>query len=198
MLGDSRYNIYWYLTIIVPFIIMLISSKNKKPKVFILGSLISIFVTTTISMLAIDEKWSIRLSEAQTEQQFSEATADGANIIFGYILIAPFEAFFYTFLFGFLFWKFLFKTIDEKNKLTEYYSTAKTYELITFAFILDMVLGMLFRYFNYPQLWTSVSISPLVILYYGINAIQKDKHTYLAWISLFTLILLYGLSAYIF
>jgi len=195
---DARYNIYWYLTIFLPLLIMYFSSRNKNPKKFILGALVSIFFTTTISMLSINKKWSIRISQAQTEEQLTEATADGANILFGYIFIAPFEAFFYTFLFGFIFWKFVFSEIAMKNKLKAYYYRPKSFELITFAFMIDMALGMLFRYFNYPQLWTPVSISPLVILYYGLNAIQKDKHTYLAWISLFTLILWYGLSAYIF
>jgi len=194
----ARYNIYWYLTIVLPAVIMFISSRNKNPKIFILGSLISIFLTTTISMLSIDNKWSIRISQAQTDSQMKEATADGANMLFGYIFIAPFEAFFYTFFFGFIFWKLVFKSNDGKNSLREYYYTAKNYELITFAFALNILLGMLFRYLNYPQLWTTVSIAPFIILYYGINAIQKEKSTYLAWSSFVILIGVYVSSQYIF
>ena len=57
--------------------------------VVILASMAATFV---LSNLAVQEKWDIRQQIAQAEQKLRRACADGANIVFTFLIFAPAEA----------------------------------------------------------------------------------------------------------
>ena len=98
----ARFNIYWFLSFIIPAVVMLFVTYKKSKPIFIIGIILSVLLTYALCNLAVKEKWLIRNRVAVTEQQKSYATSDGANLVFTAIAIAPLEALIYTALWGFV------------------------------------------------------------------------------------------------
>jgi hypothetical protein len=98
----ARFNIYWYLSLLIPAFVMLIVTYKKSKPLFLAGIIISILFTYVLCNLAVHEKWRIRNQVAVTEQEKEYATADGANLVFTAFAISPLEALGYTALWGFV------------------------------------------------------------------------------------------------
>jgi len=99
MIG-ARYNLWWYLSIIVPAMVMVIGTFWHKRYILIIAIILSLFATYTLCNIAVREKWKERLELAQTVAELEYATADGANLVFTAIFIGPFEAILYTTIWG--------------------------------------------------------------------------------------------------
>jgi hypothetical protein len=101
----ARYNLWWYLSLILPAVVMVIGTFWHKRYVLVIAIILSLFTTYALCNISVQEKWKVRLELAQTEEQLEYATADGANLVFTAILIGPLEAVLYTSLWGFIGWK---------------------------------------------------------------------------------------------
>jgi uncharacterized membrane protein YiaA len=101
----ARFNVYWYLSFVAPAVVMLIFTFSRTKKLLILGVIISLIATYTLSNIAVQEKWKVRNQVAQTDIEREHATADGANLIFTAFFIGPFEAIIYTSIWGVLGWR---------------------------------------------------------------------------------------------
>ena len=96
----ARFNIFWFMWLPAPMAIMLVATRNRSCARLILGSVVSILATFMLSILAVDRKWSIRLSPEVTPQELEYATTDGANMAFTLLVFAPAEAVLFTLLWG--------------------------------------------------------------------------------------------------
>ena len=96
----ARYNIYWFLSFIVPAIIMLYSASQKKKGILIIGAVVSIISTYCLCNLSVQKKWQTRFEIAKTQEELDYASTDGANLVFTAFIIGPFEALLYTSLWG--------------------------------------------------------------------------------------------------
>lgn len=101
----ARFNIYWYLSILAPALIMLAVTYWRRRVPVILGVLFSLVLTYALCNLAVQEKWRIRNEIAKTEIEQEYATADGANLVFTALIIGPFEAIAYTSIWGIIGWR---------------------------------------------------------------------------------------------
>jgi|SRR5215831_6665641 len=103
----ARFNVYWYLSLVVPAIIMLgVSCWRRKPILW-LGIVVSLVATYLLCNAAIQTKWRIRNEIARTDEEREYATTDGANLVFTALFIGPFEAILYTSIWGVVGWKIL-------------------------------------------------------------------------------------------
>jgi uncharacterized membrane protein YkvI len=102
---SARFNIYWYLSFLAPAIIMLAVTYRQNKKLLVVGVIVSPIATYLLCNLAVQEKWQTRNQLAQTEEEMSYATADGANLVFTAFFIGPFESILYTSLWGMLGWR---------------------------------------------------------------------------------------------
>lgn len=98
----ARFNIYWFLSLIAPAIVMLITTYKKSRLWLVTGVVLSVLMTYTLCNWAVQEKWRIRNEVAVTDQQRRYGTADGANLVFTAFFIAPIEALGYTVLWGYV------------------------------------------------------------------------------------------------
>jgi hypothetical protein len=103
---DARFNAFWYLSFVAPAIVMLATTYLRSRAALVLGALLSLGGTYTLCNLSVQEKWDSRLEMARTDQELEYATADGANLVFTCIAIAPFESIAYTSLWGFVGWRY--------------------------------------------------------------------------------------------
>ena len=101
----ARFNVYWYLSFIMPAAIMLAFTYWKNTKLLILGIFLSLFTTYALCNFSVQEKWRIRYEIAKTEEEWKYATADGANLVFTAFFIAPLESVLYTSVWGLIGWK---------------------------------------------------------------------------------------------
>jgi amino acid transporter len=112
----ARFNIYWYLSFIVPAIVMLLATFWRRKSLLILGILISLAATYILCNISVQEKWDTRMQIAQTEEESKYATADGANIVFTVYITGPFEAILHTSFWGILGWKVWPRIRQKKRK----------------------------------------------------------------------------------
>ena len=101
----ARFNIYWFLWLLAPAVIMIASTYWRRISVLVLGIALSLVSTYLLSNMAVAEKWRIRNEVAATEEQLSTATSDGANIVFTRFLFAPVEAVVFTAFWGIIGWR---------------------------------------------------------------------------------------------
>jgi len=94
----ARFNVFWFLWLLAPMVIMLPAAYVKKRAVLIAALTTSLLLTYSFSNLAIVKKWEIRLNAAVTEEQIEAAAADGANKVFTRYFFAPIEAAFFTWI----------------------------------------------------------------------------------------------------
>jgi hypothetical protein len=111
----ARFNVYWFLSILAPALIMLAATYWRRRPVLIVGALLSLFITYALCNFSVREKWRIRNEIAQTDSEKEHATADGANLVFTVIFIGPFEAIAYTSLWGVVGWR-LWARLRPKDK----------------------------------------------------------------------------------
>ena len=98
----ARFNAYWFLSLAVPAAVMLFAAFWRKRYILIIGAVVSLLSTYFLSNLAVQTKWRTRFELARTEQELEAASADGANLVFTALIIAPVEAVSYTWLWGFV------------------------------------------------------------------------------------------------
>ena len=98
----ARFNVFWFLSIIVPAAIMLAAARSRRRSVLLPTVVASLLLTYVFCNLSVQTKWSIRSVRAQTAEEMEFAQADGANLVFTAFFIGPFEAVFYTTLWGLL------------------------------------------------------------------------------------------------
>ena len=101
----ARYNVWWYLSIAIPALIMIAGTFWHKKSFLLLAIILSLITTYSLCNISVREKWKTRYEIARTDQEINYATEDGANLVFTAIVIGPFEAVLYTALWGFLGWK---------------------------------------------------------------------------------------------
>ena len=104
-MAAARYNEYWFLWLFAPFVVMLAATFRHRRWDVIIGIGVSLATTYTLSNLAVQEKWRIRNEIAVTPEEVAYATADGANLVFTFLLIAPVEAIVLTWLWGLVGWR---------------------------------------------------------------------------------------------
>ena len=112
----ARYNLWWYLSFLVPAAVMIVSTFWHKKTFLIIGIILSLITTWSLCNLSVHKKWRIRNVIAQTEEERAYATADGANLVFTAFVIGPFESAFYTTIWGFLGWKWWPKIRQQNTK----------------------------------------------------------------------------------
>ncbi|MDB5336352.1 MAG: hypothetical protein JWN70_1971 [Planctomycetaceae bacterium] len=94
---DGSLNEYFYLSVIVPVVLMVVAGLIYDQKIFMVAVVGSLIATYQLGNLAVQKKWEIRNRTAVTEIEKVRATADGANLVFTAILIAPVQAVVLTF-----------------------------------------------------------------------------------------------------
>ena len=114
----AKYNLWWYLSFIVPAVLMLIGTFWHKKHLLIAAIILSLSSTYTLSSISVREKWKSRFELAQTQEEPKYASTDGANLVFTAFVIGPLEAIFYTAFWGFLGWKLWPKHKNKKEKTT--------------------------------------------------------------------------------
>ena len=97
----ATYNMYWYMTFCIPLIAaslaVVLAAFLRSRWAFLLLLFIAIPSTYFASVNAITRKWDLRLEAAKTESEMSRVAGnDGANLVAGALIIAPFEAVFYN------------------------------------------------------------------------------------------------------
>lgn len=97
---DGTMNIFWWLSWFAPLSIMFIACATRNRAIFWLGVIASLVVTYLLCVQATEVKWAVRNSTAITESEVEFANADGANLVFTVLFIAPLEALFVTWLWG--------------------------------------------------------------------------------------------------
>ena len=101
----ARFNVYWYLSLVVPFFIMAAATYWRKKSILWTGVVVSLLATYALCNLAVQTKWQTRWEIAKTEEEQRYAAADGANLVFTAFIIGPFEAILYTSVWGVLGWR---------------------------------------------------------------------------------------------
>jgi hypothetical protein len=96
------YNVYWWLSYAAPLVIMFIACATRARWVYRIGLACSFVATWNLNFLAVTTKWTIRNTTAVTADDIAHATADGANIVFSAIALAPLEALVLTLLFAWI------------------------------------------------------------------------------------------------
>ncbi len=94
---DGSLNEYFYLSVMVPVALMIIAGLIYDQKIFLVAVVVSLIATYQLGNLAVQKKWEIRNRTAVTEIEKVNATADGGNLVFTAILIAPVQAIVLTF-----------------------------------------------------------------------------------------------------
>ena len=101
----ARFNIYWYLSLLTPLLVMAVATYRRKKSIMWSGAAASLVATYLLCNLAVQAKWETRWRIAQTEEEQRYATADGANLVFTAFIIGPFEAILYTSIWGVVGWR---------------------------------------------------------------------------------------------
>jgi hypothetical protein len=95
---DGTLNSFWWLSWIAPLVIMFVACATRNRAIFWLGVVSSIVVTYILCVQATEAKWIMRNSTASSERDIEFANADGANLVFTALFLAPFQAIFFTWL----------------------------------------------------------------------------------------------------
>ena len=101
----ARFNVYWYLSLAIPFLLMIVVTYWRKKSILWSGVAVSLVATYLLCNAAVQTKWQTRWEIAKTEKEQRYATADGANLVFTAFIIGPFEAVLYTGIWGFVGWR---------------------------------------------------------------------------------------------
>ena len=104
-MDSARFNVFWFLSLFAPAAIMFFATYFQRKSILVVGILLSLSATYLLCNVAVQEKWRIRFESAVTEQELEKASADGANLVFTAILIAPFESTVYTTLWSVIGWR---------------------------------------------------------------------------------------------
>ena len=110
----ARYNLWWYLSFIIPAAVMIAGTFWHKKSVLVIAIVLSLFATYTLCNISVREKWETRQELAKTDEELEYASVDGANLVFTTVAIGPFEAILYTSFWGFVGWK-LWPKLKIKN-----------------------------------------------------------------------------------
>ncbi len=113
----ARFNVYWWLSIVAPAVIMLAVTYWHRRAPLIVGAIFSLVITYALCNFSVQEKWQVRNEIAQTDSEREYATKDGANLVFTLLFIGPFEAVVYTSLWGLVGWR-LWPRLRRKQQLT--------------------------------------------------------------------------------
>lgn len=97
---DGTYNVYWWLSLIAPAVVMLIARATRSRKIYWLAVFCSVIVTYVLCLQAVELKWAIRNATATLDSEIEHATSDGANLVFNAILLAPLQAILFTWFWG--------------------------------------------------------------------------------------------------
>jgi len=100
----ARYNLWWYLSFLVPALIMITGTFWNKRNILIIAIILSLVATYTLCNISVREKWKVRYEIAKTSKELDYSSADGANLVFTAIFIGPFEAILYTTIWGIIGW----------------------------------------------------------------------------------------------
>jgi hypothetical protein len=102
----ARFNVFWFLSIFIPAVIMLAASLGRRWWLSGIAALASVATTYWLCLLAVSRKWSLRLELAATEAQRQWVyDSDGGDQAFTAVVTGPLEAILYTMLWAFLGWK---------------------------------------------------------------------------------------------
>lgn len=112
----ARYNLWWYLSLFVPTLIMLFGTFWNKRYILVVSIVLSLVSTYMLCNISVREKWKERLEIAKTSEGLEYASADGANLVFTAIFIGPFEAILYTIIWGVV-GRFGWKKLKAKRKI---------------------------------------------------------------------------------
>jgi hypothetical protein len=112
----ARFNLWWYLSLIVPAVVMLTATFWHKRYLFIIAIVLSLLATYALCNISVREKWKTRFEIAKTQPENEYSSADGANLVFTAIAIGPFEAILYTAFWGLIGWK-LWPKILKRERL---------------------------------------------------------------------------------
>ena len=104
-MAAARFNIFWYLSLVAPLVIMLAATYWRRKSVLWLGACVSVVATYLLCNAAVQTKWQTRFEIAKTEEEKNYATTDGANLVFTAFIIGPFESILYTSLWGVVGWR---------------------------------------------------------------------------------------------
>ena len=102
---SAQFNVYWWLSIVAPALIMLAVTYWHRRVALIVGVILSLVITYALCNFSVQEKWRIRNEVAQTDSERDYAQRDGANLVFTLVFIGPFEAVLYTTLWGVVGWR---------------------------------------------------------------------------------------------
>jgi hypothetical protein len=104
-MDDARFNVFWFLSFLVPAAVMLAASLGRRWWLSGIAALVSVAITYWLCLLAVTQKWTIRSELATTEAEKQWVyDSDGGNQAFTAVVTGPFEAVLYTALWGFLGW----------------------------------------------------------------------------------------------
>jgi hypothetical protein len=105
-MDDARFNVFWFLSLIAPAVMMLIASFGRRLwQCLIVGGL-SLCIAYWFCLLAVDRKWDVRLAQATIEAQRQWVyDSDGGNEAFTAVVTGPIEAGLYTVIWGLIGWK---------------------------------------------------------------------------------------------
>lgn len=104
-MDSARFNAFWFLSVFAPAAVMFFATYFRRKSILVVGILLSLSATYVLCNAAVQEKWRIRFESAKTEQELERASADGANLVFTAILIAPLESVAYTTLWSVIGWR---------------------------------------------------------------------------------------------
>jgi hypothetical protein len=105
-MDSARFNVFWFLSLLVPAVVMLAASLGRKWWLSGIAALASVTTTYWLCLLAVSRKWSIRSELATSEAQRQWVyDSDGGNQAFTAVVTGPLEAILYTALWAFLGWK---------------------------------------------------------------------------------------------
>ena len=104
-MANAQINVYWYLSLIAPFAIMISATFWRRRWILWAGVVLSLVATYFLCNFSVVEKWRIRNEIARTDEEKLYASADGANLAFTAFVFAPVEAVIYTSVWGVLGWQ---------------------------------------------------------------------------------------------
>lgn len=104
-MAAARFNFYWYLSFLVPAILMAAATYSHKKAILWPGVLASLVATYLLCNAAVQTKWKTRYEMAQTQAEMDYASNDGANLVFTAMITAPFESVMYTSIWGVVGWR---------------------------------------------------------------------------------------------
>jgi hypothetical protein len=117
-MDGARFNLFWFLSLFAPALIMLAASAARRKWLSLVAAVLSLGVTYWLCLLAVARKWGIRAQFASTDAQKQWVyDHDGANQAFTAVITGPLEAIVYTVLWWIVGWK-LFSIYQARSSNT--------------------------------------------------------------------------------